>query len=1018
MRPVVRVEFGRAWLGMVLVAVASAAGSSTAAPVPVPPNLPKYDLRFTLDSDAHLVELKQRTVWTNPSDRPTKTLVFNFYPHYRVPAEDRLLLSKTLELFRLSPSDAIDPRGRHGKVNEIALIANGGTKTPLRWSYREENSSALVVDLPDEVGPGQSVTVDLDCTIRLPNKQGRWGHWRGIQFLTNALPTLAYYDASGWHAMPFVPWHQPFWNEAGEYTARIVLAKEEKLACSATVRGEKVVGGRREITTEPFVGRDFALVWSDLFEEFTASAAVPDGNAISLRCLALPHHAFYAREMLRIAADALPVFTRWFGPYPYEQFTIVESYFGWNGNECAGLIMIDERVFDMPKIGVGYVEYLVSHETCHQWWYNLVGTNGYAETFMDEGPATYFTHRMLDRRRGKNNGMLQWPEALPFAPNIRRENYRFSSLMAAVRRDEVPPAAGPLPEFGNIYGLFSGAYDRGSKVYGMIENRLGQAAFFDFIRGLVAKYSFRQLSAVALKRELETYTGKNWDDLFDKWVYGNGLTDWGIESVEIDGERARRFGPLLPGRRREEGGHRVEVTLAQKREYDEPTVLGFRFADEAGYSIRVPVGPTTERIKLAEHDATVEPLGDGRCRVRVTLPARPVEIAVDPDRVLLDANPADNSWPRRPRVTVTPLYNLATETSLTADYDRLNLNAGVWVYGPAYQDPWYTRSLMVGPRVGAYRPDVFQGGVYAVYRADYRDLVVGADALFDHFPFPKTQVGMSIERRIGGPFFNLDGTEGDGGATRAAVFGRYIHRLSSSLYLPPLHYTEAYSVYADNFLPTARDRDPAGVRPGRSWLNGLHHRLNLYTPYWNPETGAWVDLSYAVGTTRLDGKDVLANQLKAELAAARKLPAGYGYFSDIKFAARGVIQTGWPGRGEYFALGGGNLFRGFDLAERQGSFLWVVNAEARLPVLRELRWNFLDNTSGIRNVSVAAFYDVGGVYANGRVVTGAAHAVGGGLRVDLAVFSFIERATMRFDIAKTVNAGSPVQFWYGLQHPF
>ncbi len=1004
----------------VLVLLLAASLGPAAPPVAVPPGLPKYDLRLTLDTDAHRVELKQRTTWTNTTDRPTSELVFNFYPHFRVQSEDRLLLAKTLELFRLSPSDAIDANGRHGKVNEIALVREGEPAKPLRWSYREDNSSALVVDLTQEVGPGQTVTVDLDCTVRLPNKQGRWGHWRGVHFLTNSLPTLGFYDQSGWHAMPFVPWHQPFWNEAGEYTARVVQAKGQKLACSAAIRSERSVeGGLTEVTTEPFVGRDFALLWSADFEEFTSAVAMPGGQTVTLRCLAFPQHAFYAKEMLRIVGDALPVYAKWFGPYPYDHFTIVESYFGWNGNECAGLVMIDERVFDMPKIGVGYVEYLVSHETCHQWWYNLVGTNGYAETFMDEGPATYFAHRLLDQRRGKNNPMLAWPEALSFAPNIRRENYRFASLAGAIRRDEVPPAAGPLPEFGNIHGLFSGAYDRGSKVYGMIESRLGEAAFFDFIRGLVKTYSFKSLSAVALKRELETYTGKNWDDLFEKWVYSNGLTDWAIERVEIDGERARRFGPLLPGRRRPDGGtHTVEVILAQRREYDEPTTLGLRFAGEDGFSLRVPVGPTTATIKLADHDVTVEPLGGGRCRVRLTVPERPVEIVVDPDRVLLDADPADNVWPRRPRFTLTPLYNLATETSLTADYDRLNVNAGLWIYGPAYQDPWFTRSFMAGPRLGAYRPDVVQGGIYSAFRLDYRDLVVGADGLFDHLPFPKAQVGFSIERRIAGPFYNLNGTAGDGGATRATVFGRYVLRQSSSLYLHPMHYVEGYSAYSDNFLPTARDRDPAGVRPDRSWLNGIHHRLNLYTPYWDPETGAWVDLNYAIGTTRLDGKDVLANQFRAELAAARKLPDGFGYLSTVKVAARGVIQTGWPGRGEYFALGGSTLFRGFDLAERQGSFLWVANGEARLPVFRDRRWNFLDNTSGIRNVSVAGFYDVGGVYANGRAVTNVAHAVGGGLRVDLAVFSFIERATVRFDVAKTVNAGSPVQFWYGLQHPF
>ena len=66
--------------------------------------------------------------------------------------------------------------------------------------------------------------------------------------------------------------------------------------------------------------------------------------------------------------------------------------------------MIVERVFGMPHLARGYVEYLVSHETCHQWWYNLVGTNGYSEPVIDEGSATYFTHRLIDRTRAGDPG--------------------------------------------------------------------------------------------------------------------------------------------------------------------------------------------------------------------------------------------------------------------------------------------------------------------------------------------------------------------------------------------------------------------------------------------------------------------------------------------------------------------------------------------------------------------------------------------------------------------------------------
>jgi len=75
--------------------------------------------------------------------------------------------------------------------------------------------------------------------------------------------------------------------------------------------------------------------------------------------------------------------------------------------------------------------------------------------------------------------------------------------------------------------------------------------------------------------------------------------------------------------------------------------------------------------------------------------------------------------------------------------------------------------------------------------------------------------------------------------------------------------------------------------------------------------------------------------------------------------------------------------------------------------------------AGVRNVWVAPFYDVGEVYLNGHPVGGGvAHALGVGLRMDVAWFSFIERSMVRVDVAKTVNAASPWQFWLGFEHAF
>ena len=85
---------------------------------------------------------------------------------------------------------------------------------------------------------------------------------------------------------------------------------------------------------------------------------------------------------------------------------------------------------------------------------------------------------------------------------------------------------------------------------------------------------------------------------------------------------------------------------------------------------------------------------------------------------------------------------------------------------------------------------------------------------------------------------------------------------------------------------------------------------------------------------------------------------------------------------------------------------------------RGARYDVADHLVGVRGVQMALFYDVGQVYAGGNRVGNTAHALGVGLRLDLAFFGFIERATLRFDVGKTVNDATPVQFWFGVQQPF
>jgi hypothetical protein len=1022
---------------------------SRVAAADLPPWLPRYDLDMQVQVEQHRVIVRERVTWTNRHQRPADTVVFNAHAHYKV--KDVALLAKTLEILRLAPSDAMDFEPEPPlKIEDVTIVPAAGASVKAQRSsfgYQQQNDTALEVTLPRQIAKGETITLDLAFTLRLPQKQGRWGQWCGVTFLAQWLPVLAVYDDHGWQPTPFIPWHQPFFNEAGIYSARVVLPSDHQLACSGRILQYKDLGNgcKEALISAPGV-RDFALFCSARFQEFRGVARV-GGSAdadlaggagcahvaaqdVEVRVLAFPEHAFYAQQMVRIACEAIPVYSRWFGPYPYPQFTIVESYFGWNGNECGGLVMIDERIFTMPHIVCSFVDQLVAHEICHQWWYNAVGTNGYCETWMDEGLATYFSHRLTDCKLGKNNTLINYPSGLTWLPNIHREDYRTYGYLGVVGRGEqMATVVEDMSKFGHLVNLSAMTYDRGGKVVGLIEERLGEAAFFDFMRHVYAAYRFRILRVADFRRELEVYTGHSWEEFFRDWVYGAGMTDWALTRVQLDpvggrpglGQRLAESFLAALHRPPSSRPHQVTVFLRQKGKINEPTVLGFCLDGGDGYQVRVPIQPGVPCLDLPELSARVAWLHDDEVRVDILLPCRPTQITVDPDHVLLDANPTNNTWKACVRLRLTPLYTQLEETDLTNAYDRWNLIVGPWAFGAAYADPWFARSPLFGVRAGVYRTQEFSAGGYLAYRSNDRNLVAGVDGLWDHWPWPHTQVGFVAERTVA-----TIGGNGDPQASRGVLFGRYVFLYGDSLYLPPFNYVEVFGAVQSHPLVEPSQNLPGTDTFQQQSLLGAHYHLNYLTPYWNPEGGFALDATYETGLPifgenqalyKAFGQVSFVQPMPDWLSCCRDVP-GLGWLPDTRWAGRLFGAAALPTNAEVFALGGGDLFRGFDQAQRQGNLVWVASLEWRVPLARGLTYDFCDHVGGLRSIWGTVFYDVGNAYVSGHSMGPVAHAVGAGLYLDVAWFGLIERTLLRFDVAKTVNANTPVQFWFGVNFPF
>jgi hypothetical protein len=1044
---------------------------------PGPAWLPRYEVNLDLDVAGHCARGVLRATWINPHPLPTQQLVFNAHSRYVVPKGDVALTAKTLELLRLSPGTSLGVKDPLIEIQRILLPDASGASFPLAFRYEGDSKTSLVVPLPHPVGPGESVTVMVEFTLRLPPKQGRWGQWQGVTTLSNWLPVFAYYGprrdpptcpplpettdprpACEWQPTPFIPWHQPFFNESGHYRVRVTLSADQQVACTGSIVARRTLDdGRQQVDIYAPGVRDFAFLCSARYRIFEGTVFVPrpqpDENTlhaprrilrggrqppesetqeadaprseesagtgkmcpIRIRVLAFPEHEHYGREMVRIAADALHTYSKWLGPYPWTEFTLVESFFGWNGNECSTLVMIDERVFNLPHLAGSFVDSLVSHEICHQWWYNLVGTNGYCETWMDEGMATYFAHRLLDLKVGKNNDLLTYPRGLGWLPNIGRVTYSCYTMYGTFGRGENGPVVQPFDKFGHVANLFGMTYDKGMRIVGLIEHRLGADAFLDFIKRVVCRYRYRILRVADFQRELEAYTGSSWQEFFKDWLYGPGLSDWHIEKVKVQS----------PPQCAVSHAKRIVIILNQKADINEPTTLGIAVPGQEGYPIRIPVFPRAGPYDCDEPPAHVEPMENNRLRIEVSLSETPTQIAVDPDQLLVDRDPANNFWKTPIRYRISPLYTFLDETDMTTAHDKWNVIIGPWLYGTAYYDAWYpkTYQTMIGFRAGLYRTQTFCGGVYGGYRTDYRDVVVGVDGLFDHWPDSRFQVGYDFEQRL------FEFYAGQQNAKRGVLFTRYIFKYGSSLYYPPMEFLEGFVTAQDNFLPYESNPTLPGVRFNETATAGFHYRKDYLTPYWDPVGGFRWDVWYQGGAA-MQPATVGMQEISSQFSFVKSLPdfsesvdqpwlAGpLHWLGQSRLACRIFGGTAMPGRGQFFSMGGSMYFRGFDLAQRQGSSVWVGSVEWRIPVAHDLRASFCDHIMTLYGVDLVPFSDVGDAYVSGRQVAPIVYDAGLSLRFDVSWFSFVERTLLRFDFAKTLNANTGTQFWFNVGVPF
>jgi len=373
----------------------------------------------------------------------------------------------------------------------------GGRSIPFTIEGRDK--TILKVDLLKPLKSGRSIAVFMSYTIKIPPSEGRFGHGKYTYNITNWYPIACVYDEKGWHKDAYWILGDPFYSDVGDYRVSIKTPASFIVASTGDIKKEAVRGGYKTWSIVAKNVRDFAMVVSDKFK--IASDKV---NGITVYSYYFSEDEF-GKRALRYGRDALKFFSDYIGPYPYHQFSVVQADFYVGGMEYPNLVMIDKGLY--TKSNVFNMEYVIAHETAHQWWYGVVGNDEVNEAWLDEGLTEYSTIMYLEGYYGKSVADNVFSKAI---------EKPFEEFMASSKDTNTLK---PLSQFKGWEDYTNLTYNKGAVMYSHLRKLVGDKVFNQILRKYYNDYKYKNATTQNLIDVATQVYGKDLGGFFQEWLY-------------------------------------------------------------------------------------------------------------------------------------------------------------------------------------------------------------------------------------------------------------------------------------------------------------------------------------------------------------------------------------------------------------------------------------------------------------------------------------------------------------------
>jgi hypothetical protein len=445
---------------VVLVATTTHAADDSvdAIPAQIPDSSISYAITVSLDPATRELDGHETITWTNTLDETVTSLPMHLYLNAfssegstwnHDTRDSRFQIDSILERFD-------DPWG----WTEPKSIRQGGEE--LEWHAIAPDDGNLLdrtlieVTLAQNVAPGETLTLDVDWTSRMPAAAARTGGHGRFFFVAQWFPKIAGVQPEGkFNRHQFFGITEFFANFAN-FDVSIGVPADWGIASTGKGALERSDDGTDWYRYQQQGVVDFAFVTGADMEDAVTEHELVTGGKVDIHVFQPKGFAHQVPRWTEAVATSLDVMSKRVLPYPYATATVVlppRSGLRTLGMEYPTFFtgMPGGEIWDNPIIEpVRINETVIAHEFAHQYFQGIVATNEFEDAFMDEGMTEYWGVEIMRDTWGEDSG----------------NGHVFGrALSLNVRRVQARPATSTVPPVWAGPSFLLRGYNRGTLFY-------------------------------------------------------------------------------------------------------------------------------------------------------------------------------------------------------------------------------------------------------------------------------------------------------------------------------------------------------------------------------------------------------------------------------------------------------------------------------------------------------------------------------------------------------------------------